>query len=57
MSRVPIGVDPLCDFVEPSAMRFALDEARRSGRIKDGDIILMAAFGAGLTWAGAVVRL
>ena len=34
----------------------ALDEAVREGRVKDGDILLLAAFGAGLTWAGGLVR-
>ena len=34
----------------------ALDEAVREGRVKSGDVVLMAAFGAGLTWAGSVVR-
>jgi len=34
----------------------ALDEAVRSGRVKDGDVILMTAFGGGLTWASALVR-
>jgi len=35
----------------------ALDEAIRCGRAKPGDLILMATFGAGLTWGGAVIRL
>ena len=34
----------------------ALDEAVRSGRIKEGDLILSAAFGGGLTWASALIR-
>lgn len=34
----------------------ALDEAVRAGRVAQGDVLLLAAFGAGLTWAGAVVR-
>lgn len=34
----------------------ALDEAVRAGRVSQGDVLLLAAFGAGLTWAGAVVR-
>jgi 3-oxoacyl-[acyl-carrier-protein] synthase-3 len=34
----------------------ALDEAVEAGRLKSGDIVLLAAFGAGLTWAGGVVR-
>jgi len=34
----------------------ALDEARRSGRLKPGDKVELIAFGAGLTWAAAVLQ-
>lgn len=34
----------------------ALDDANRQGLIEKGDIIAMAGFGAGLTWAGAIVQ-
>jgi 3-oxoacyl-[acyl-carrier-protein] synthase-3 len=34
----------------------ALDEARRAGRIKPGDITLLVAFGAGLTYGATLVR-
>jgi 3-oxoacyl-[acyl-carrier-protein] synthase-3 len=34
----------------------ALVEAAQQGRIKDGDNILLTAFGGGLTWASAVIR-
>jgi 3-oxoacyl-[acyl-carrier-protein] synthase-3 len=34
----------------------ALDEANRDGRIKDGDIVALSGFGAGLTWGGVVLR-
>lgn len=34
----------------------ALAEAVEQGRIKKGNIIALSAFGAGLTWAGAVLR-
>jgi len=34
----------------------ALDEAKRQGRIKPGDIVLLNAFGAGFAWGGAVVK-
>ncbi len=34
----------------------ALDEARRQGRLKPGDYALLLAFGAGMTWGGAVLR-
>lgn len=35
----------------------ALDEVIRSGRVKPGDWVLLAAFGAGLTWATSLIRL
>jgi len=34
----------------------ALDVAIQDGRIKEGTTVLFAAFGAGFTWAGAVLR-
>lgn len=34
----------------------ALDEAVKSGRIKNGDLICMVSFGAGLTWAANIIR-
>jgi 3-oxoacyl-[acyl-carrier-protein] synthase-3 len=40
-----------------ASIPIALDEAWRGGRIKPGDVIVFVAFGAGLTWANAVVRI
>jgi 3-oxoacyl-[acyl-carrier-protein] synthase-3 len=34
----------------------AIDEAWRQGRIQDGDILLLTAFGTGFTWAAAALR-
>jgi 3-oxoacyl-[acyl-carrier-protein] synthase III len=34
----------------------ALDEARRQGRVRKGDLVELIAFGAGLTWGAAVVQ-
>jgi 3-oxoacyl-[acyl-carrier-protein] synthase-3 len=34
----------------------ALDEAARAGRLKRGDVVLLTAFGTGLTWGAAVLR-
>jgi len=39
-----------------ASIPIALDEAVRHGRVQQGSIVLMAAFGAGLTWAGSVAR-
>ena len=35
----------------------ALDAAIRMGRISRGSTVVLIAFGAGLTWAGTVLRL
>jgi len=34
----------------------ALDEAVASGRIQRGDLVLLVAFGGGLTWGAAVIE-
>jgi 3-oxoacyl-[acyl-carrier-protein] synthase III len=34
----------------------ALDEARRQGRARKGDLVELIAFGAGLTWGAAVIQ-
>jgi len=39
-----------------AAVAIALDEAHREGRVSPGDKILLVAFGAGLTWASAVIE-
>ena len=40
-----------------ASIPIALDEAVRGGRAKPGDAIVLVAFGAGLTWSNAVIRL
>ena len=39
-----------------ASVAIALDEAVQRGRIQKGDLILLIAFGAGLTWAAAVIE-
>jgi 3-oxoacyl-[acyl-carrier-protein] synthase-3 len=39
-----------------ASIPIALDEAVRTGRISQGHVVLMAAFGAGLTWGASVIR-
>ncbi|TVQ59869.1 MAG: ketoacyl-ACP synthase III [Phycisphaerales bacterium] len=33
------------------------DELRKAGRIKDGDVVMLVAFGGGLTWASSLWRV
>ena len=40
-----------------ATMAVALDEAVRSGRAGPGNVILIVAFGSGLTWAATAIRL
>lgn len=39
-----------------ASVPIALSEAWESGRVKDGDLICLAAFGAGFTWGSALIR-
>jgi len=39
-----------------ASIPIALDEVVRAGKVKPDQIVLMAAFGAGLTWAASVAR-
>jgi 3-oxoacyl-[acyl-carrier-protein] synthase-3 len=40
-----------------ASIPIALDEARKTGRLKKKDIVLLAAFGGGLTWGANVIQL
>jgi 3-oxoacyl-[acyl-carrier-protein] synthase-3 len=33
-----------------------MHEALEEGRLKDGDLLLLAAFGSGFTWGSALIR-
>ena len=39
-----------------ASIPIALDEANRSGRLHRGDKVVLAGFGAGLTWAGIALK-
>ena len=39
-----------------ASIPIALDEAVRQGRITEGSLVMLGAFGAGLTWASALIR-
>ena len=55
MDKVIINVDQ-CGNTSAGTIPTALDEAVRDGRIKKGDIILLDAFGAGLTYGSSLLR-
>lgn len=39
-----------------ASIPIALTEAWESGKIKEGDLVVLAAFGSGFTWASAIIR-
>jgi 3-oxoacyl-[acyl-carrier-protein] synthase-3 len=55
MEKVVVNVDKYGN-TSAASVPVALDEARRGGRIKAGDIVLLNAFGAGFAWGAAVVK-
>jgi 3-oxoacyl-[acyl-carrier-protein] synthase-3 len=55
MERVVVNLDKYGN-TSAASVPVALDEARRGGRIKPGDVVLLNAFGAGFAWGAAVIR-
>ncbi len=39
-----------------ASIPIALDEVLQAGRLKEGDLVLLTAFGGGITWGGSVIR-
>ncbi len=55
MDKVYVNIDRYGN-TSAASIPIALDEAVRSGRIAEGSVVLMVAFGGGFTWGSAVVR-
>jgi 3-oxoacyl-[acyl-carrier-protein] synthase III len=55
MDKVFVNVDRYGN-MSSATIPVALDEAMEAGRIRPGDYVLMVAFGAGFTWASAVIQ-
>jgi 3-oxoacyl-[acyl-carrier-protein] synthase-3 len=54
-AKVVVNVDRYGN-TSSASVPLALAEARDQGRLKPGDLILMIAFGGGLTWGSSIVR-
>jgi 3-oxoacyl-[acyl-carrier-protein] synthase-3 len=55
LDRFPINLDRYGN-TSAASIPLALEEAWADGRIKHGDLILIVAFGAGLTWGATLLR-
>jgi len=54
--RVLINIDRYAN-TSAASIPIGLHEARRDGRIHSGDLVLFVAFGAGLSWGSALLRM
>lgn len=55
MEKVLLNLDRYGN-TSAASIPIALDEAVREGRIEEGSLVMLGAFGAGLTWASAMIR-
>lgn len=55
MERVFVNIDRYGN-TGAASIYVALEEAVASGRLKRGDLVLLAAFGGGVTWGAALIR-
>jgi len=55
MEKFPSNVDR-CGNTSAASIPVLLDETKKQGKIKPGDLILLAGFGAGLTWGSAILK-
>ena len=55
MSQVLSNIDEYGN-TSAASIPLAFAEAVRQGKVKKGDILAVAGFGAGLTWGAAVIR-
>lgn len=56
MERVVINIDRYGN-TSSASVAICLHEALQDGRIKPGDLVMLVAFGAGLTWGSALLRM
>lgn len=55
MEKVMVNIDRYGN-TSAASIPIALDEASEMGKIKKGDYVMLAAFGAGLTWGAALIK-
>jgi 3-oxoacyl-[acyl-carrier-protein] synthase III len=55
MEKVMVNLDKYGN-TSAASIPVALDEAKRQGRIQNGNVVLLNAFGAGFAWGAAVIK-
>ena len=54
-NRFPTNMENYAN-TSAASIPILLDELNREGKLKEGQTILLAGFGAGLTWAGCILE-
>jgi 3-oxoacyl-[acyl-carrier-protein] synthase-3 len=55
MSKVMVNVDRYGN-TSSASIPLALEQARAEGRLREGTLVMLVAFGAGFTWGSTVIR-
>lgn len=55
LDKLVINVDRFGN-TSGASIPLALDELNRQGKLKEGDLLLLDAFGAGFAWGSALLR-
>ena len=55
MEKIPVNIDRYGN-TSAASIPILLDEMKRDGRLRRGDKLIMAGFGAGLTWGAALME-
>ena len=56
MDKVYVNIDRYGN-TSAASIPLAMDEAVKKGAVGPGSTVIIVAFGAGLTWAGATIKL
>jgi 3-oxoacyl-[acyl-carrier-protein] synthase-3 len=56
IEKIVITVDRHAN-TSAASVPLAFDEARRDGRLKPGDLVVLEAMGGGFTWGASLIRL
>ena len=54
MEKIPVNIDRYGN-TSAASIPILLEEMKRDGRLKPGDKLILAGFGAGLTWGAALL--
>ena len=55
MERTVVVLDRIGN-TSAGSIPYGLADAAEAGRVKDGDLVLLSGFGAGMTWASVIIR-